>query len=187
MANTSDVDAIERAKTPDAITRQAADGANYRDHNRPFDFTGTAVRYGLMAGVAMGVVQLLVLGMTHGVEIGKGLFGMFVIAPFLYLGLQAYRKRLAGGEVAKNGLLFNFYLSTVAAFVMASMTLIGALIGVGYNENSPTATFGMVAVYSFFLIVIGITFGMIIGFVFLQGMKSDIPADQNIEKVEGHA
>ena len=181
----TDVSAIERAKTDDALARRAADGANFREHNRPFDFTGTAVRYGLMGGVVLGVIQLLVIVMTGRIDIGKGLFGMFVIAPFVYLGLRAYRMRLAGGEVAKNGLLFSVYLSVVAAGVMAAITLIGSLIGVGGDDVE--ATFGMVAVYSFFQFVIGAVFGTIIGFTFIQGMKSDVPADQNIEKVEGHA
>ena len=185
MSTGTDTNPIERAKSPEITARRAADGANFREHNRPFDFTGVAVRYGLMGGAVMGAIQLLVLGYTQEVEIGKGLFGMFAIAPFMYLGLRAYRRSLAGGEVAKNGLLFNFYLSATAAGLMAAITLIGALIGVG--TNGVGATFGMVAVYSFFQIVIGIVFGMIIGFSLIQGLKSDIPADQNIEKVEGHA
>ncbi len=185
MSTGTKSNSIEEAKSFEHTARTAAGGANFREVNKPFDFKRVATRYGLMAGVLMGAIQVLVLASTGNVEIGKGLYGMFAIAPFMYLGLRAYRTKLAGGEVVKNGLLFNFYLSAVAASVMAAMTLIGALIGVGTSDVG--ATFGMVAVFSFFLILIGIAFGMIIGFVLLQGMKDDVNADENIEKVEGHA
>ncbi len=185
MASTDAYNTVERAKQDDRNELDKRDGANTRERNRPYNVTAAAAKWGLMAGVTLGVVQLFILSNQQKVNIGQGLYGFFLFAPFLYLAINEYRKRLAGGEVFKNGLILGFQTSVIASVTMASMTLIGSLMGVGDPEGG--AIFANVAVYSFFQIIIGLVFGMIFVFIFLQGMKSDIPADEHIEKQKGHA
>ncbi len=185
MASPEAFNTIERAKDDEHNKDNDRERANRRERNKPYDVTAAALRWGLMAGVTLGVLQLIILASQERVNIGKGLYGFFLLAPFIYLALREYRKRLAGGEVFKNGVILGFQTSAIASGIMAAITLVGGLIGVGGSEGH--AIFANIAVYSFFQIIIGLVFGMVFAFIFLQGMKSDLPADENIEKVEGHA
>lgn len=183
--DTEALNSIERAKRDQKDQIDQRDGSNTREHNRPYNVTAAATKWGLMAGATLGVVQLFILASQERVNIGQGLYGFFLYAPFLYLAIREYRKRLAGGEVFKNGILLGFQTAAIASVLMAAITLVGGLVGIGGADGH--AIFANIAVYSFFQIIIGIVFGMTFVFIFLQGMKSDIPADEHIEKVEGHA
>ncbi len=186
MASSDAYNTVDRAKQADRHKRDDnRDGSNRRERNRPYNVTAAATKWGLMAGATLGIVQLIILAGQEKINIGRGLYGFFLYAPFIYLAIREYRKRLAGGEVFKNGVILGFQTSAIASVLMAAMTLVGALIGV--TRTTGETVFANVAVYSFFQIIIGLVFGMVFVFIFLQGMKSDVVADENIEKVEGHA
>ena len=181
MASTEAFNAVDRAKGAQRVP-DGKDGANTRERNLPHDHSATARKWGLIAGIVLGALQVVVhLGDEGGrPSIGPGLYVIFALTPFLYLGLREHRARLAAGEVFKNGAILGFLLSATAGTIMAAIVLIASLAGLGPE-------FANMSVLSFALILMTIVYGSAITFVLLQGMKSDAPADENIEKVEGHA
>ena len=181
MASTDAYNSVDRAKSRQDVP-DGKDGANTRERNLPHDHGATARKWGIIGGVILGVIQVLIhLGdESSRPTIGPSLYVIFGLTPFLYLGLREHRSRLAKGEVFKNGAILGFLLSAVAGTIMALLVLIGSLAGLGPN-------FANMSVLSFMLILMTIVYGSAITFVLLQGMKSDAPADENIEKVEGHA
>lgn len=186
MASSDGFNSIERAKRDSAPAGDGRDGANTRERNLPHDHAATATKWGLIAGVVLGALQLILIGQSAKVQIGYSLYGIFAITPFIYLALREHRKRMAAGEVFKNGAILGFRLSAIAGGVMMAVVLIGALAGVGSSPEHG-GVFANIAVLSFMLVLICMVYGSTITFVLLQGMKSDAPADENIEKVEGHA
>lgn len=186
MASTEAYNSVERAKDEHGPRDDGRDGANTRERNLTHDVGSLANKWGLLAGVVLGVVQLLLIGRSAKVEIGYSLYGIFALTPFIYLALRAYRARLAAGEVFKNGAILGFRVSVVAGLVMMAFVLVGALAGVGSDTEHGTV-FANISVLSFMLVLMAIVYGSAITFVMLQGLKSDAPADENIEKVEGHA
>ena len=188
MAQIESVNAIERAKKNDEAARRERDGANARRYNRPFSIYNSGIRLGIPAGVIIGILQIFVFGAEEGVNIGMGLLPYLIFIPFLWYGLSTYRKTLAGGEVFKNGIILGFYISVIGAITAALITLIGSISGLAImRESGEELLFGNLAVYGFFQVLIGTVFGMLITFILLQGMKSDVPADEFIEQQEGHA
>ena len=181
MASTESFNSVDRAKARQNVS-DGKDGANTRTRNLPHSHAATARKWGLMAGVLLGALQLFVIGSHEGprISIGNSLYVIFAITPFLYFGLREHRSRLAKGEVFKNGAILGFQLSAIAGAIMMAIVLVGALAGIGTH-------FANTSVLSFMLVLMTIVYGSSITFVLLQGMKSDAPADENIEKVEGHA
>lgn len=186
MASTDAFNSVERAKRENGPTDDGKDGANTRERNRPHSNSGTATKWGLIGGVVLGVLQLAIIGQSAKVQIGYSLYGIFALTPFIYLGLREYRSRLAKGEVFKNGAILGFTISAIAGGVMMAIVLVGALAGVG-SSTEHGSVFANISVLGFMLVLMAIVYGSAITFVLLQGMKSDAPADENIEKVEGHA
>ena len=182
MASTEAFNSVERAKRDSGPADDGKDGANTRERNLRHSHTATARKWGLIGGLVIGTIQVLVhLGDdTARPAIGPSLYVIFAITPFLYLALREHRSRMAKGEVFKNGALVGFLVSAIAGTVMGSFVLVASLAGMGPN-------FANMSVLAFMLILMTIVYGSSITFVLLQGMKSDAPADENIEKVEGHA
>ena len=182
MASTEAFNSVDRAKREGGPVGDGKDGANTRVRNLPHSHTATARKWGLIGGLVIGVIQVLVHYGDQSARpaIGPSLYVIFAITPFLYLALREHRSRLAQGEVFKNGAILGFLVSAIAGTLMGTMVLIASLAGMGPN-------FANMSVLSFMLVLMTIVYGSAITFVLLQGMKSDAPADENIEKVEGHA
>ena len=188
MADAKPVDSVERAKSGDAALRRENAQPEDRTRNLPYDTGKAVLKYGVIGGVLLAAYQVAMINVDAGKAIGYSVAGVALLFPVLYFALREYRDKLAGGEVFKNGVIHSLKISVIASLFMGAATILIGLLGhVPGDTEQALETPGMAFLQGFFLIIIGTVVGMIVAFILLQGMKSGVPADENIEKVEGHA
>lgn len=160
-----------------------ARATNYRELNTPFNHAQNAILFGISGGIVLGLYQLFVNGTDNGINIGIGLLGFFLLTPFLFFALRQFRRHLAGGEVFKNGIIHGLSISAIASIIMVVISTIGVTWQAAPQViNAEQIETGHLIVNGAFQILVGIVFGMTITFILLQGLKSDMRADKNIEK-----
>jgi len=185
MADTRRVDPIERAKQADAAARRDAAGANAREVNLPFDKFKRAIPYGLVGGLIVGIVQYLINLSGEGLQIGWEIVSFALLAPVLWVALRSLKAHYAAGEFYKNAAIFSMYISFFAAVV----TVLIGVIAYGVSQTDAPESmsvegfgFMQLLVNSVFQIVVGVVLGNLIAFIFMQGMKTDVVADEFVEK-----
>jgi hypothetical protein len=157
--------------------------ANYREVNRPFNYVQNALSYGILGGIVLGAYQCLIGGADGTINIGMELLGFLLLTPFLLLALRKFRNYHAGGEIFKMGIIHGMSISAVASLLMAVIATIGMAWFVPQDMMLEKLDIGEIVVNSSFQILVGIVFGMTITFIILQGLKSDMRADKNIENM----
>lgn len=191
MADTERVDAIERAKRNDAEARKRSAGINTRERNAPYNKLARGIFWGAIAGVAVGIYQFILNATEDGLNIGMSLVGFFLMTPFIYLGLRELKAHMAAGEFYKNAALMGLFMSAAAGVVTVVIAVLTfAVFGSGGEAEIATIqgiNFGQVLANSVFQVVVALVIGQTIAFIFMQGMKSDVPSDEFIENQEGHA
>jgi len=185
MAGSEVVDPIERAKNRNAELSNDSVAANNRTFNKPYNKFANGVKYGVIAGVIVGLYQIFLNAGTDGLNIGMGLVGFFLMTPVIWYALRELKNHFAAGEFYKNAAIFSMYISFFAGLTTIVLTLIGFVIG-GADDGGAMSVDGInpgqLMANSFFQLVVGIVIGNVIGFIFMQGMKTDVPADEFIEK-----
>ena len=185
MATTEAIDPIERAKAGDAEARREAAGANAREVNRPYDKFRNGIKYGLIAGVIVGIYQFFLNAAEDGINIGLGIVGFVLMTPVIWYALRDLKAHIAGGEFYKNAAILSMYLAFFAAITTVVIGVIGYAVGTG-NAPEVASVEGIspfqLAVNSVFQVFVGVVIGNTIAFIFMQGMKTDITADEFVEK-----
>lgn len=185
MAATEAIDPIERAKRMDAAKRSEMNAANEREVNRPYNKLANGIKYGIVAGLIVGIYQFFLNAAEDGINIGWGLVGFFLMLPVFWYALRDLKNHYAAGEFFKNAAILSMYISVFAGLVTVLIGVIGYAIGTGDAPEVMSVEGinpGQLMANSVFQLVIGIVIGNTIGFILMQGMKTDVPADEFIEK-----
>ena len=177
MAQAEAIDPIERAKRKNALEHPRQRDAEDRIVERPYDKWSNGLKYGAIAGVLVGIYQLVLNLTEDGIHISYGILGFFLMAPVIWYALREYhRDYAAAGEFFKNAAILTMYISAVAGVISGIMSMVGSEI-----MSVEGADVFQLAVNAFFQIVIGVVIGNTIGFILMQGMKTDAPADEFVE------
>lgn len=181
MAKTESINTIERAEQADAARRHEAKGPDGRRYNRPYNYTLAALQWGGIGGVLLALLTIFGFGLAQGINFGLVFAGSVVLAPVIYLALQAMRKRLAAGEVMKTGAGHGIAVSAVGALIGSIVSAVVMMNSSVISEAGPSS--GMdTAVTTFFNFLMWTVGGATITFILLQGLKSDAPADEFVEE-----
>ena len=156
--------------------------ANYREVNRPYNYVQSALIYGILGGLIIGIFQCGLYFVEGEINIGHELLGYILLTPFLYLALKNFRNHHAGGEVFKMGILHGMSISAIASILMTVVATIGMAWYMSPDSTPGGMSMGEFVANSSFQILVGIVFGMTITFIILQGLKSDMRADKHIDK-----
>ncbi len=185
MPETRRVDPVERAKRNDASARREAAGANEREVNLPFNKFAAAFKYGIIGGIIVGIVQYFLHVAEDGIVIGYDLLAFFLLAPVMWFALRDLRNHYAAGEFYKNAAIYSMYISFIAAVTTVVVSLFAYLISsVGVPEVASVKgiNFLQLMANSVFQLFIGLVIGNLIAFIFMQGMKTDVVADEFVEE-----
>ena len=107
------------------------------------------------------------------------------MAPVIWYALRDLKNHYAAGEFFKNAAIQTMYVSFFAACVAVLVGVIGYAIGTADAPEVMSVegiTPGQLAVNSVFQLLIGVVIGNTLGFIFMQGMKTDVVADEFVEK-----
>ena len=186
MADTEEINPIERAKRADTEERERAAGINSRERNEQYNKLARGIFWGALAGIAVGIYQFFVNAAEGGLNIGLTLVGFVLMTPFIYLAMRELKAHMAAGEFYKNAALTNLILSATTGVITVLIGVFTLALFAG-GEATEVASIeginlGQLLINGVFQIVIAIVLGQTIGFIFMQGMKSDVPSDEFIEK-----
>lgn len=162
-----------------AETRQAASHENPPQLNAPttvpFDRDKEGRNFGILLGVVMSVYMIAVNAIYAELPMGVRFAKHLLIIPIVWIATKRYADAIAqNGEIfkAEIGLLFRIGMWATAVIALLNLVLSAIQPAWAFEQfMNDSETFGDVMMNSFFVGVETLVFVIIIGFVFMQGLK----------------
>lgn len=141
--------------------------------NYPFFKEGT--KYGVIIGLIMAGYLFLLNAVTNDIDTIFKVLKNIVYIPFIGLALFAYKKALPKGKIFKDGIKLTALIGVISGATLAVANIVVSLIApeISFQQfMNEGDSLGDVLINSFFLATESFVFAMIIGFCFLQFLKS---------------
>lgn len=151
-----------------------------RSENYGFPFYRRGAIYGVAMGVLMGTASILISLLFEPQSVGWDYLKYIILAFGLWKLLSNYKTYLPAGKIFKDGMLLGLFTSFVAAMAMAGVILVATLAGVDspyliHFDRDPETLLNALAL-SGWAAMDGMTYGLILTFVFLLFLKDSEPA-----------
>ena len=153
--------------------------------NYPFFKEGT--KYGVIIGLIMAGYLFLLNATTNEIDTVFKMLKNVAFIPFIGLALFAYKKALPEGKIFKDGIKLTALIGAISGVTLAAANVLVSLIApeISFQQfMNEGDSVGDVLINSFFLATESFVFAMIIGFCFLQFLKSG-GSPEDIQAPEG--
>jgi hypothetical protein len=149
---------------------------------RPFPHYAKSIRFGMLAGLGMGLYLVLINLLAQGPHPLLSFLKYLILGGFLAVILYQYKKASPAGKTFKNGIRLGLFTSLVAALMLLAFNV---LVFASAKELVIITKFQLAADNLFNAVIINgvlffetLVFGMILTFICLQFLKDPAPAEQ---------